>query len=555
MEIRELDGNTFRRILYGGAEGIRSHIKTINELNVFPVPDGDTGTNMYQTIESGITKISDTEHVSLSDVASDFSKGSLFGARGNSGVILSQFFAGLCTSLCGKESVSIKELSAAYLDGVDRSYSAVANPVEGTILTVFRESAQYAKENVTENSTLEDFLKLNIDQAERTLAKTKEILPVLKEADVVDSGGAGYVCIVKGMYNSLIDTDGSQVHFSPENYSNTEQTSRSTPNYDLFTTDSTLEYGYCTECLVRLQRAKQEPEMFDGKQFIEALENLGCDSIVAIRDGDILKVHAHTATPSSILELCQKYGEFLNVKIENMSLQHSEKISAADKKPHKRYGVVTVSTGEGMKALFSSLGADVIIDGGQTGNPSAEQFLKAFKQINADDILVFPNNSNILLTAIQASELWEKNNVTVIPTKTIPEGYSALSVFNPTITDLEEQIEDLNSAKSAVISGELTVAIRDSVIGGIHVKEGEHIGILDGELSTSDPNSVEAMCEMISKIEDIDSREIITLFVGAGVSDEERAEMTEAIEERFEDLVLEVFIGGQEIYDYLIAVE
>ncbi len=551
MEIRQLDGNTFRRILRGGADGIRSNIKTINDLNVFPVPDGDTGTNMSKTIESGIAKIPSNENISLCDVAGGFSKGSLFGARGNSGVILSQFFAGMCGSLADKEVASTRDLANACLAGVERSYTAVANPVEGTILTVFRESAEYAGSHIGDDSTVEDFLKLNIEEAERSLERTKEILPVLTEADVVDSGGAGYLCIIKGMYESLVSEDEAvNVSYGAEE--------KVEVNYDLFTSESSLEYGYCTECLVRLQKIKGESEDFSEKEFVAALEGMGCESIVAIRDGDVLKVHAHTPTPSDILILCQKYGEFLNVKIENMSLQHSEKLEKAEnekKKPHKRYGVVTVATGDGMTALFESLGADVVINGGQTGNPAAEQFLSAFDSLNVDHILVFPNNGNILLTASQAAELWGGENVTVIPTKTLPEGYAALSVFNSSVESIDEQIEDILAAKDGVCSGEVTVAIRDTSVGGLDIKRGEYIGILGGEIVTSKNDVIEATCEMIEKIDDIDCRELITLFVGARVSEEERVEMTEAIEERFEDLELQVLIGGQDIYDYLVAVE
>ena len=427
----------------------------------------------------------------------------------------------------------------------------MVNPVEGTILTVVRESAEYAKNQLKENSTLEDFLKLNVEEAERSLARTKEILPVLSEADVVDSGGAGYLYIAKGMYAALCKEGESVLPKEKE-------TKAPEINYDLFTTDSTLTYGYCTECMVRLQRAKLAKKELDVKAFSERLEALGCDSIVAIRDGDLLKVHAHTSTPSDILTLCQTYGEFLNVKIENMSLQHSEREQTAvpkKKKPHKCYGVVTVATGTGMKALFESLGADVIIDGGQTGNPSAEQFLSAFEELNVDHILVFPNNGNILLTAQQAAELWDGVPVNVIPTKTLPQGYSALSVFNPAMTDLEDQISDLIAAKDAVVSGELTVAVRDTVIGGVSVKEGEYIGILNGALLTANSDPITALSEMIAQIEDLSERELITLFVGEDVSEEERVAMSDALEERFEDLVVEVYLGGQKIYNYLIAVE
>ncbi|MBE6578085.1 MAG: DAK2 domain-containing protein [Ruminococcaceae bacterium] len=551
METRVLDGNTFRRMLCGGANGIRTHIEEINELNVFPVPDGDTGTNMSKTIDSGVLKISEYDSAVLGNVANEFAKGSLFGARGNSGVILSQFFAGICEELSDKSTATVSELSDAYMNGVKRSYSAVSNPVEGTILTVFRESAEYAHDKLTDQSTLEDFLKLNIEQAERSLEKTKEILPVLTEADVVDSGGAGYLCIAKGMYASL---SGEQM---PTFLAVQSAQPSNEINYDLFTSDTVLEYGYCTECLVRLQHAKTDISAFDAQDFAKELEEMGCNSVVSIKDGDVLKVHAHTMTPADILTLCQRFGEFLNIKIENMCLQHSEKESEAPKKRtiHKRYGVVTVATGEGMKALLLALGADVIIDGGQTGNPAAEQFLEAFEQLDADHILVFPNNGNILLTALQAAELWRDENVTVIPTKTIPEGYAALSVFNSAVDDIDAQINDLISAKDAVVSGELTVAIRDSIIGGVEVREGEYIGILDGELVASDSSPIDAMCAMIDKTDDLDDRELITLFVGEGVDDEARVEMADSIEDRYPDHAVEVRIGGQKIYDYLIAIE
>ena len=549
MEIRELDGNAFRRILQGGAEGIYANVQAINDLNVFPVPDGDTGTNMSQTIESGVAKIPTADNIRLCDVAHDFAKGSLFGARGNSGVILSQFFAGMCDSLSEKERAGAKDLANAYMAGVKRAYSAVANPVEGTILTVFRESTEYALSHLDENSTPEQFLRLNIEEAERSLKRTKEILPVLTEADVVDSGGAGYLCILKGMYESMHGNAGAGVRILSEQR-------KESVNYDLFGADSQLTWGYCTEALVRLQNAKIDPDSFDESGFAEALETLGCDSIVALRDGDVLKVHAHTKTPSDILTLCQQYGEFLNVKIENMNLQHSEREVAQKKKaPHKTYGAVTVATGDGLKALFESLGADVVIDGGQTGNPSAEQFLSAFEGLNVDHILVFPNNGNILLTATQAASLWEKGNVTVIPTKTLPQGYAALSVFNPSVSSLEDQIADLQAAKDAVVSGEITAAVRDSVIGGLAVKTGEYIGILDGELVSHAADPIGAICAMIEKIDDLDMRELITLFVGETVDDESRVRMTEALEERFDNLEVQVYISGQKIYDYLIAVE
>ena len=553
-EIKALDGETFRRILVGGANGIRSHIDQINELNVFPVPDGDTGTNMSRTIESGVARISTEEHVTLSRVANDFAKGSLFGARGNSGVILSQFFAGLCEAIADKETVSAEELAEAYRAGVERSYAAVVNPVEGTILTVFRESAEYAESHLREDSTPEDFLKWNVEEAERSLERTRDILPVLSEADVVDSGGAGYLCIAKGMYETLRSGEEAEAIPLPADTAKPEAV-----DYDLFDTDSVLTYGYCTECLVRLQRAKGDPRGVDEKAIADELCRLGCDSIVALKDGDVLKLHAHTRTPSDVLTLCQRYGEFLNLKIENMNLQHSEreaeKAEKKARKPRQKYGVVTVATGDGLRALFESLGADAVIHGGQTGNPSAEQFLAAFRELNAEQILVLPNNSNILLTARQAAELWEGGNVTVIPSKTVPAGYAALSVFNGATPELADQIADMTDAMEAVVSGEVTVAIRDSSVDGRAVKEGDYIGILEGHLVSNGEDAFGALRDMIEGIEDLDMRELLTLFVGGGVSEEARVEMTERLCAAFPDLCVEVLIGGQEIYDYLIAVE
>ena len=553
MNTQTLNGNTFRRILRGGAYSLHAHMEAINDLNVFPVPDGDTGTNMSQTIQSGISRISDAEYVALRDVANDFSKGTLFGARGNSGVILSQFFAGLCNALIDKEDASAHEVASAYRAGVTRAYSAVTNPVEGTILTVFRESAEYALSHLPADGSLEDFFKLHIEEAERSLKRTKDILPVLTEADVVDSGGAGYLCIAKGMYEALMsDAEPNELPTAQISFN------ASSVNYDLFSTDSVLEFGYCTECLLRIQRAKISPQSLDEKEISQKLTDMGCDSIVLIKDGDVLKLHAHTKTPGDILALCQNYGEFLNIKIENMSLQHSEKVMASPKKaktPHKAYGVVTVATGDGMKTLFGALGADVIIHGGQTGNPSTEEFITAFEALDADHILVLPNNKNIYLTALQAAELWGRGNVSVIPTKTIPQGYVALSVFNPLAETLEDQLSDMQEATRDVVSGEITTAIRDTVVNGVCVKEGDYIGILDGKLVTSELAVLDAMTHVLQEIPDLDDRELVTLFVGSGVHDDERVSVTEALEAQFPTLSFEVIMGGQEVYSYLIAVE
>ena len=548
METIRIDGSVIRTLLTGSVCGLRARIEEINDLNVFPVPDGDTGTNMTKTLEGGLARLG--EEGTVGEQMTAFAKGCVLGARGNSGVILSQYMAGVASALEGKESVSAYELAQALTSGVDRAYAAVANPVEGTILTVFRESSAYAAQNANEQTTAEQLLEMVIESAKIALAKTKEMLPVLAQADVVDSGGAGYLAMLVGMYDAL--TGNVTALDSYENV----RTAKPAVNYDLFTSDSVLEWGYCTEALVRLQRAKGDVEAFDVDAFKATLEEKNCNSIVALRDGDVLKVHAHTMTPADVLVLCQTYGEFLEVKIENMSLQHSEKTVAAQKKKvHKPYGVIAVASGEGMHALFGELGADVIIDGGQTANPSAEDFVDAIGQLDCDHVLLLPNNGNILLTAQQAAKLCPDADVHVVPTKSFPQGYAALAVFNSELDDVDEQLEYMTEAKSAVVSGEITYAIRDTVIGDVAVKKDEAIGILDGKLVCSCADEQEAMCAMLAEIEDIEDREILTLFVGADVTEEERVAMSEAIEQAYEDLTVETFVGGQQVYRFLVAVE
>ena len=549
MDMIKLDGALVRKLLKGGVQGLRAQIQTINDLNVFPVPDGDTGTNMTKTLEGGLARLPEGDDATLGQLLSAFARGCVLGARGNSGVILSQYVAGVSAALEDKTEACVTDVAAALAAGVDRAYHAVSNPVEGTILTVFRESANYTYANTDADTTPEQMLMLCIKEAKASLARTKEMLPVLAEADVVDSGGAGYVAILAGIYDALTGktTDIGSYDAAPA--------SAPAVNYDLFTTDSDIGWGYCTECLVRLQRAKGDPEAFDLAAFTAALEEKNCNSIVALRDGDVLKVHAHTVTPGDVLFECQQFGEFLEVKIENMTLQHSERSVAKKKKEHKTYGVIAVACGEGMHALFSELGADIIIDGGQTANPSAEDFLDAMAELDADHILILPNNGNILLTAHQAAGLWESGDVRVVPTKSFPQGFAALSVFNAVIGDVDDLVADMTDAKDAVASGEITWAIRDTVIGGVQVKKDDSIGILDGELVCSCADEADAMREMLSAIEDIEDREILTLFVGNGVSEEERTAMADMIQEEFEDLSVDVYVGGQEVYRYLVAVE
>ncbi|MBO7170297.1 MAG: DAK2 domain-containing protein [Clostridia bacterium] len=548
MQTSVLDGEALIRLLQGGVEKLRERKQEINDLNVFPVPDGDTGTNMVKTLEGGLDRLP-AHAATAGEVAEAFAKGTLLGARGNSGVILSQYIAGVCSALVGQETLSPRQLAEAGKEGVRRAYAAVANPTEGTILTVFRESVDYVLAHLSEGGDFEELLALHVEEAERSLAKTKEILPVLAEADVVDSGGAGYLCIITGVYETLL---GKAVTPRLE----AKETEGQALDYDRFTADSVLTYGYCTECLVRLQNAKGDPESFDREGFLAALTELGGDSVVLLRDGDVLKLHVHIKTPGDVLALCQQYGEFLQVKIENMSLGHSGAEDTKKKKTaRKKYVAVTVACGEGLAALFKDLGASAVIDGGQTANPSTEDFLTAFSQVNAEHILVLPNNGNVLLAAKQAAELYTESKVTVVPTKTLPQGYAALSVFQEAAESAEALASDMMDAASAVTSLEIGCAVRDAVIGGVEVKEGEYIGIVDGALLVSETTETEALLAAVSKVEDVEDKELLTLFVGEGVTEEERMKMVESLEEAFPELEVSAFVGGQKVYRYLVSLE
>ena len=530
-------------MLCGGAAMLSLHVKELNALNVFPVADGDTGTNMLKTIEGGLSALKDQTDPGVGELSRIFSRGVLLSARGNSGVILSQIFAGINEVLAEQDNVNALTLAKAYIHGIEKSYSAVQNPTEGTILTVFRESTQYAAEHMSEESSLEDFYRLHIEEARRSLEKTKDILPALAEADVVDSGAAGYLYIAEGMYEVL---EGKEIRYEASAPKN-----ESTVNIDLFTRDSVLAYGYCTEFLLRLTTSKVDPDSFDISSVIAVLKELGGESIVAYKQDDIVKIHVHTFSPGEILAKMQAYGEFLTVKIENMNLGHTE---TKEKKPTKAFSVVAVAQGEGISALFSQMGADKIISGGQSLNPSIEDFMEAFKECNAKDIIVLPNNKNVILAAKQAAELYTDGAVHVINTKNIAQGYSALSVITPGFKDIEALIKSAERAAEGVIDGEITCAVRDAVIDGKSISVGDYIAISGGNIVAVETTPEEAVLSML-EYADIDLCEIITLFVGNRISTEKRAELTEKLNEIYDEYEIVVYEGGQEIYDYLVAVE
>lgn len=546
MSIKTIDGKTYSRMLEGGAASLAIHVTEVNDLNVFPVADGDTGTNMARTINGGVSVVSKDEE-SIGKATAAFAKGVLLSARGNSGVILSQIFAGISESLAKYDEVGAAELAKAYTAGIRRSYASVQNPTEGTILTVFREAVEFACEHIDADSSAEDFFRLHLEEGKRSLVRTKEILPVLAESDVVDSGGAGYMYIAEGMYQTLM----GKAPTMP--YGASVPKEQGEVNIDEFTRDSVLEFGYCTEFLLRLTTAKCDPDAFDVKVLIAELEALGGESIVAYKQDDIVKVHVHTFTPGDVFSTAQAYGEFLTVKVENMSLGHSG-APAKKKNPSKKFSVLSVASGDGMSALFVDMGADGIIAGGQTCNPSIEEFVKAFEACDTEHIIVLPNNKNVILAARQAAELYVGAKVHIVETKSLMQGYAALSVITPGIKDMDALVSSARAAAEGVIGCEVTRAVRDVTMGGHEIKEGDYIAITDGEINAVADNAEDALIDALAE-SDTDLCEIITVFVGKGVDEERRVALTEALEENYPDCEITFYNGGQDVYEYMVAVE
>lgn len=546
MNTQTIDGKCYARMLLGGASTLAAHTEELNALNVFPVCDGDTGTNMLRTIQGGLSRVDSKMEMGIGELSEFFARGILLSARGNSGVILSQIFAGIHEGLAKRQCVNARELAQAYRNGIEKSYAAVQNPTEGTILTVFRESTEYAAANLQTDSSVEDFFRLHIDEARRSLANTKELLPVLAEADVVDSGGAGYLCIAEGMYSAL---RGEPVNFTLE-----PEKEKDAVDIDLFTRDSVLEFGYCTEFLLRLTTAKVDPDNFDINTALAVLKELGGESIVAYKQEDILKVHVHTFRPGDILARMQAFGEFLTVKIENMSLGHTEPEEKKKPKNGRNFSVVTVASGDGLSALFAQMGADCIISGGQTANPSIEEFVEAFKTCDTKDIIVLPNNKNIFLAAKQAAELYTEAAVHVLETKNLMQGYSALSVITPGITDIQALLTSAQRAAHSVTDAEITRAVRDASMDGHTICTGDYIAISEGKIVAVARDPEQAVLKMLEAA-DIDLCEIITLFVGKDVTADKRVALTEQLKELYDECEIQVYEGGQEVYDYLLALE
>lgn len=557
MILNKLNGEQFKELVLNGAKNLRQNVEEVDSLNVFPVPDGDTGTNMSRTIEGGINAVKDKDEKNLGLLGKDLSKGMLMGARGNSGVILSQIFRGICRGFEGKAEVNAVQLAEAYKVGIKQAYGAVVTPVEGTILTVFREATEAAAKAVTAKSTINEFYEAHLKQAAITLKKTVDLLPVLKEAGVIDSGGAGYVYIVKGMVKLL---DGEKIEQELSSAGSAEQAAAPI-DFSAFGTDDVLQFGYCTEFIMRLQSSKVNVEEFDVQTVINDLneEYIAGDSIVALKDGDVVKVHVHTKEPGLVLHKMRKYGEFLTTKIENMALQHNENISeeehAQKKLEHKKYAIVAVAQGEGIKKQFEAFGVDVIVSGNQTMNPSTEDFIRAFKQIDADNIIVFPNNKNIVMAAKQAAQLYKGANVQIALSTSIPQCYSALTMLDFSSDDLTLIMGNFNEAIRNVRTVEITTAIRTTKLNGVVIHKNDHMGIVDGKIVFAGRMRNRIVYDTLRKIKDIKDRQVVTIIYGKDVTEEEKVKNMEFARSKFPYLEFGAIDGGQSVYKYLIAVE
>lgn len=550
MARKVLNGELFLKMFRGGVAYLRAHVKAVNDMNVFPVPDGDTGDNMMMTMEGGAKALSKIEGESLDDVAKSLMNGMLLGARGNSGVILSQFFAGISKEFVGHEEVSVEDMGHALQNGITQAYASVSTPKEGTILTVARESVEYAVSRINEESTVESLFKDLVTEMDASLKRTPEILTVLKEAGVVDSGGAGLKYIVEGFMKILNGEDLEEMEAAAP----VEAIPGSVDiDFSAFGPDSVMDYGYCTEMLVQLMNYKTDVEAFDVDALKEFLGSLG-DSIVAYKTGSIIKIHVHTLTPYKVLEHMHEYGEFLTIKIENMSVQHNEIVEKPPvEKPHKKYAIVAVANGDGISDLYMKLGADEIVSGGQTMNPSAQNFIEVFDRINADHIFVFPNNGNIILAARQAAKIYENAEIHVINSKNIGDCYAALAQLNLE-DELEDILEGFDAAMAEVETGQVTYAVRNTEMNGVKVHEGDYISFCGKEMIASEPELLDATMKLLDGMEAAD-RDIVNIFYGKSVEEDVVDELVEKIEEAYPDIEVQTLNGGQDVYHFIVVVE
>lgn len=546
----------FQEMVQAGATRLNKQAEYVNSLNVFPVPDGDTGTNMGMTIENGAKEVSDRSASTVGEAAGIFAKGLLMGARGNSGVITSQLFRGFSQSVKDKEELDGGALAAAFQSGVEVAYKAVMKPVEGTILTVSRGAAIGAKKKAESTNDAVEVMRAALEGAKTALAKTPDMLPVLKEVGVVDSGGQGLVFIYEGFLSALTGEYSASEDFvaTPANMSEMINAEHHKSVAGHVATED-IKFGYCTEIMVALKQGPTYVKDFDYDEFRNYLNNLG-DSLLVVNDDEIVKVHVHTEDPGLVMQEGLKYGSLVKVKVDNMRNQHDAQVEKEKQavKPveEKEYAIIAVAAGDGLADIFKAQGVDYIISGGQTMNPSTEDFVKAVEELNARNIIILPNNKNILMAAQSAAEVIDQP-AAVVETKTIPQGLTSLLAFDES-KSIEENYERMSAALVDVVSGSVTTAVRDTTIDGLEIHENDNLGMVDGKIVVSNPDMMETLEETFAHMLDEDS-EIVTIYVGEEGSEEVANELAQSLAEKYEDVEVEIHQGGQPVYPYLFSVE
>ena len=573
--MKTIDATTLKALYISAANNLYNHYPEVDQLNVFPVPDGDTGMNMNLTVTSGAKEIQNKEYDDIHEVAANFSRGLLMGARGNSGVITSQIFRGFAQGLEGKKSINAVEFAKALSSGREVAYKAVMKPVEGTILTVIRESSTALNEYVKPSTSIEDAFDYWLSEARKSLEHTPELLPVLKEVGVVDSGGAGLVRLIEGMVSAV---HGDFI----ERNADVAPSAPAEPVYAGAKLSEDEEgYGYCTQFILRIDDGSDKSKKpFNEKYFMRFLSTHG-KSLVTVRDEEIVKVHVHALSPGSILNYAQQFGEFVTIIIENMSEEHAniEKGYKAtdylaglesgrrkeqileepeeELEPNKDMGLIAVSSGKGLDEMFKELGADVIVSGGQTMNPSTEDFVKAIKKSRARNVIILPNNSNIVMAASQAADVMEGSSVTVkvVPSKTIPQGISSAMMYQPD-GDIESVFSDMKGALKSVRSGSVTYAIKDTEIEGVHITKGFYMAMKDKNIVSCVKDKLEALFDLAESLLRRSESCLLTVYGGEDVTDEELSKVAESLNEKYGDEVdVDVKRGGQPVYSFLVGVE
>ncbi|MBC1971054.1 DAK2 domain-containing protein [Listeria welshimeri] len=552
MSIYQLDSEKFASMIALGAKNLAKNADFVDSLNVFPVPDGDTGTNMNLSMTSGAEEVAKNDKETIGAVGANLAKGLLMGARGNSGVILSQLFRGFSKSIENKETLNAEEFANAFVKGVETAYKAVMKPVEGTILTVAREAAKAGIAAAAEHQEIELVMEAILKQGKVALEKTPDLLPVLKEVGVVDSGGQGLIIIYEGFYGVLT----GKMAEAPDYMASMGELINAEHHrhvQDFMSTDD-IHFGYCTEIIVKINENKPGLKPFDEEQFRQDLSEMG-DSLLVAADDEVVKVHVHVEHPGEVFNYGQQYGSLLKMKVENMREQHNE-IVGNEKTPTKEkasYGIVTVSVGDGLEKLFESMGVSVVLSGGQTMNPSTEDIVKAIESANAEQVFVLPNNKNIQMAAEQAAQLLGEDKVQIIPTKTIPQGLTAVLAFQPE-QDFTSNAEAMREAINDVASGQVTTAVRDTTVEGVEIKKDSFIGMVEGKIKVSRDTLEAAAYETLEKLLDEDS-EIVTIIFGEDADANKAEALAERVTEAYPDVEVEIHEGSQPVYPYIFAVE